>query len=155
MLFGVAKYTERKNCVAIHLQKHAGQSEELVISNDVLADTSNHFFEKFNYLNAHADNQEEILLSASNKMLLFKELLSAAPIENIENVFVNIFDDNFHLDARSDFLHKFLPDMYKICCKPNQITLYERDKVLQPAEPAKTLAQLVRFMKFFVEKGDM
>ena len=74
LLFGVAKYTDRKNCVAIHLQKHAGQSEELVISNDVLADPSNRFFEKFNFLNDHAENQEEILLSASNKMLLFKEL---------------------------------------------------------------------------------
>ena len=61
--------------------------------------------------------------------------------------------------------------MYRICCQPNQILLYEhdvllkskdseekleqQDDTLKPADPAKTLAQLIRFMKFYVEKGDM
>jgi len=170
LLFGVAKNTKHKNCVAIHLQKHAGQSEELVISNHVLEDESNRFFEKFNFLNKNASDQEEVLLSASNKILLFRKLLAASP-ENAENIFKNIFDADFHMDTRSDFLHKFLPDMYKICRQPNQILLYEHDEVLksrdsetkpkqqdntcEPADPEKTLAQLIRFMKFFVEKGDM
>ncbi|MBR6745718.1 MAG: hypothetical protein IKM00_10975 [Clostridia bacterium] len=155
LLFGVAKNTAHKNCVAVHLQKHAGQSEELVISNTVLADESNRFFERFNFLISNSKDQDEILLSVSNKILLFNHLLAAAPSENVKNVFENVFDDDFHTDKRSDFLHVFLPDMYEICRKPDQIVLYERDRALKTADPAKTLAQLIRFMKFFVEKGDM
>ena len=154
LLFGVAKYTAHKNCVAVHLQKHAGQSEELVISNQVLEDSSNGFFERFNFLNKNADTQEELLLSAANKILLFKKLLKATPNKNIVHIFENIFDDDSH-KKYEDFLHKFLPNMYEICCKPDQIMLYEKDQLLEPAEPAKTLAQLIRFMKFYVEKGDM
>ena len=155
LLFGVAKKTKHKNCVAIHLQKHAGQSEELVISNRVLKDESNCFLKRFNSLNKNAENQEEMLLSASNKILLFKELLKASP-ENAENIFRNTFDADFHTDdKRTVFLHQFLPDMYRICCEPDQITLCENDKALNPADSAKTLAQLIRFMKFYVEKGDM
>ncbi|MBR7161295.1 MAG: hypothetical protein IKD07_02655, partial [Clostridia bacterium] len=113
------------------------------------------FFERFNFLISNSKDQDEILLSASNKILLFNHLLAAAPSENVKNVFENVFDDDFHTDKRSDFLHVFLPDMYEICRKPDQIVLYERDRALKTADPAKTLAQLIRFMKFFVEKGDM
>ena len=153
LLFGIAKNTEHKNCVAIHLQKHSGQSEELVISNSVLEDTSNRFFERFNFLNQNAENQDEVLLSAANKILLFKKLIAASP-ENAQNIFKNVFDNDFHQETYADFLHQFLPDMYKLCHEPDQIMLYEKDKAMNTVDPAKTLAQLIRFMKFYVEKGD-
>lgn len=151
VLFDVAK--TKKNCLAIRLQKHAGQSVELLIPNEKLGkikELENAVFKK------DGNKADDALLSAMHKITLFSSLLEAADLtedkeKSVKNIFKNMFDAASHKD--NDFVHKTLPDKYNELCDSNGISspLKIDDKKISKPE---IFSALLRLMKFFTEKGE-
>ena len=92
LLFGVAKNANGnvKNCIAVQLLKHSGQSEELLI-------------------NMKGDGEKNsFLLSASQKILYFEKLINSvsdeAMIENVDVIIknVNVTINNFDVMINDD-----------------------------------------------------
>ena len=145
-LFGDRNLPKEKNCIAVYLQKHSGQSQKLVISNRVL--------EKFDELlsTIRTSNKEDILLSAAQKIYLYRKLLDIADDERtVANLFENIFDADFHKGQKEDFLQKTLPGFFMESCDDDSIIAFEDGKVISGR--AYTLYWVLKMMKFFVEKG--
>lgn len=142
LLFGLAK--SRRNCIAVHLQKHAGQSEGLIIPNDAL----DAFLFRFDRIMAQRDDQW--FQSAHHKIILFRSLFRKAGRDytQIRNLFANIFDADSHVG--NDLLHKELPDFYH-----ELITALGIEAItdLKESDHVDTLCYILRLFKFFVEKG--
>jgi CRISPR-associated protein Cmr2 len=103
LLFGVAK--AKRNCVAVKLQKHSGQTEALVISNRYLP-----YFRNLTRLVMKETDQ--LLLSAMHKVDLFGKVFRAAfDYQTIHNLFVNTFDADVHDD--NNFVHVVLPNLFR------------------------------------------
>lgn len=154
LLFDVAKKknNEKKNCLALQLQKHSGQCEELLMSKTTvkaLAEMLNNVLEGFNNKEKY---NEAFLLSAAYKILTFDKLIDFA--HDKEEVFKNIFDASFHTNDETlkKFLHKKLPALYKGCCETKGLILLEKHQ--EKESPSQALAQAIRIVKFFIEKGD-
>lgn len=156
----------RKNAVAVQLLKHSGQSEEILIAGEAMHAADGMLS---NIVRARqeapadpaepdADAQkpeteppEPVLLSAAQKILIFRELFDKAQPPYVKNLFVNTFDDTAHQTDVEGFLHETLPDFYAEWCLTKKILLCENHRAAD--SPAKTLGQLLRMMKFFVETG--
>lgn len=150
LLFGVAKDKDYKNCSAIHLQKHAGQSEGLLIPNAALEE----FLALKNVIVKAAaeggEEEERVIVSALHKLSLFEHLLNAADVDRDATVtlFENIFDSG---EQKTAFLHKHLPEFYhklKTDLKIRAIT----DGGVEN-NPVKTINYVLRTLKFFNEKA--
>ena len=156
MLFGLAK--SYRNCTAIHLQKHAGQSEGLVIPNGAM--------ETFKArLQDMVSNQDgEWFQSVHHKLKQFRHLflLAGDNRDRVFHLFENIFDAASHSD--NDVLHKVLPQFYLDIRTSLGITSVvdcedaeAAEKKLRAAntenDPIDTLCYILRLYKFFVEKG--
>lgn len=147
LLFDFAK--SKKNCTAVRLQKHSGQSEGLLICNDVLDD----YLEIQNIvLSKNSDSTTEILLSALYKTEQFEELfLEAKDNVQIENLFKNTFDAVAH--NNDDFVHKHLPCFYNnIRSKKRLFSLSEKEDDSRYND-IRVFNFALRILKFFVEKG--
>ena len=152
LLFGVAKDKNHKNCSVIHLQKHAGQSEGLLVPNEAL----NEFLGLKNTIikaNQDARKQEEeerIIVSALHKLSLFEHLLNAADDnrEAIFTLFKNIFDSG---EQQTDFLHNKLPEFYHKLKTELKIRAMTDNGVEN--NPVKTITYILRTLKFFNEKA--
>lgn len=147
MLFDVAK--SRRNCSAVRLQKHSGQSEGILIFNDGLAD----FLELHDVaLGKDSDNVNEILFSALYKTEMFEEVFSQVQNEDqIFNLFANTFDSGYH--DGNDFLHKNLPK-FLLAVKEKRRILALSDKDPEIKESTIEVFNFVlRMLKFFVEKN--
>ncbi len=173
LLYGVAKRknNEKKNCVAVQLQKHSGQSETLLIQKaslgafegllrGVLDDEKN--------AERGKESTDAFLLSAAHKLIMYKGLFDSIK-ESVENsiredttpsvnfdiyqVFGNLFDASYHVDdkERKEFLHKTLPEFYEAHCLSDGILLLEDGA--ESKESAKVLGQVLRMLKFFIEEG--
>ena len=148
LLFGTAKtYRDR---IAIHVQKHAGQSEGLVIKNDSLK----------SYIKLHksitsgkAEENDQIILSAMHKLTLFKMMFnSASDKETIQNLFNNTFDADSHIG--NDFLKKVLPEFFYDL--KDHLEIYPiTDKCVDDKNDDVVLAMnyILRVIKFFTESG--
>lgn len=155
LLFRTAK--ESKNCMALSLQKHAGQSEKLIIPaaayDDIRAlqrivltgEVPKPGVEK-----ADIDkiNSDDVLLSALHKIAMFASLFDAAKSEDqIQHIFENTFDAASHAD--NEFVHKILPEYYNKF-KSKELHIHgEHNK----EGFADDFSALLRVMKFFTEKG--
>lgn len=140
LLLGVAK--SKKNCTAVLLQKHSGQSTGLVINNSALKELCNL---------VNVNGNDEVLLSSMHKLSLFKGAFDIAKNDNIENIFVNTFDSVTH--EGNKFVHKTLPNLFK-SLKNNDIDICALiDDYVIDKNPVTTLHSMLRIMKFFVEKG--
>lgn len=141
LLFGVAK--KHKNCSAVRLQKHSGQSEGLLISNEKI--------ETFAcFLSEVTSEESEILLSAMHKLNLFKESFeSANDTATIKNLFINTFDSGFH--KGNSFVHKTLPEMLESLKNGANIFALEGNGA-QKNNVVLTMNYMLRMLKFFVEK---
>lgn len=103
LLFGKAK--QMRNCVAVKIQKHSGQSEGLLIAKPSLQ-----YFT--NLLRSVLKEKETTLLSAMHKVSLFEsQFNSARDFTTIHNLFINTFDAEAHED--NTFVHNMLPDLFK------------------------------------------
>ena len=144
LLFNHAK-KGGKNCVALHLQKHSGQSMGLIIPNGEL----DWFIEFFN---AATRNDDQVMLSAMHKITLFsKAFLAASDKETVQNLFDNIFDSNSHKD--NDFLHKTLPERFWDMMEQSKVFPLKTEKT-SAMNPTDIFVFMMRIMKFFVEKGE-
>lgn len=150
LLFDVAK-RKGKNCLAINLQKHSGQSSALIIKNYAL----DSFINLQNYiLKNKSDDNDLILLSASQKITQFGLMLDADSTSNanIENLFVNFFDAYAHKDNR--FVHTFLPNFYKANKGKTGIINLSNYCAECDTFDANAMVSVLRIIKFFVENGD-
>lgn len=156
MLFGLAK--SQRNCTAIHLQKHAGQSEGLIIPNASLAS----FKKTFAMLVSRSNG--EWFHSVHHKLKLFRHLfiLAGDDRDRVFHLFKNIFDAEAHMN--NALLHEELPRFYLDIRTQLGITSVvdiqdpeEAKKKLKAAnsenEAIDTLCYILRLFKFFVEKG--
>lgn len=156
MLFGLAK--SKRNCMAVHVQKHAGQSVGLVVPNDSLGA----FIEQYKTLSSKSDS--EWLHSVHHKLKLFRSMFlkADADLTQIKNLFSNIFDADIH--SGNDLLHEQLPQFYydiittlgikSIVDTQDAEGAKRRMKAANSEnEPIDTLCYILRLCKFFVEKG--
>lgn len=153
LLFGVAKATEKKNCTAVLLQKHSGQSVELLLSHEEhgLDGVSALLREVIGSREAESsgESREQVLLSAWEKIALFRHLFQVMKGKGgEENLFRNIFDSDFHLENGAGFLHDRLPEFYRETCLTGKFRCTD-----ESFGPADALSQALHMMKFFVEKG--
>ena len=175
LLFGVAKDkdTGGKNCSVIRLQKHAGQSEGLVIPNDALDEflslkkiivkpdiIVNREENKANSANTNVTDiekneeeitkEERIIVSALHKLYLFEHLLNAADNDRdaIFTLFKNMFDAS---EQKTDFLHKNLPDFYYKLKTNLEINAMTNEGVKN--DTVTDIAYVLRILKFFNEKA--
>lgn len=148
LLFGKAK--TYRNCTAIHFQKHAGQSEGLVIFNDSLNSVIK-LHKKIT--EGKEEENSRIILSAMHKLTLFKQMFNNAVTKTeIRNLFENTFDADAH--KGNDFLKTILPEFFfdlkttlhiypinnkGVCDKNDDIVL--------------TMNYILRVIKFFTESG--
>ena len=162
LLFGTAK--TYRDCTAIHFQKHAGQSEGLVIANDSL-DSFIDLHKKIT--DGKAADKSEIILSAMHKLTRFEKMFNhAATPEIIQNLFDNTFDADAH--KGNEFLKTVLPvffsdlktklHIYPITNDDPEKTnkAYDASKlfVLNKNEDlTKTMNYILRVIKFFTEGG--
>ena len=154
LLFGVAKNENRKNCIAVRLQKHSGQTEGLVIPNEALDE----FLSLKNVMgktsdfaqNGEAEKEERIILSALHKLLLFESLLKATDSnrEAIVTLFQNIFDSG---EQKTNFLHQQLPDFYYKLKTSLKIDAMTGEGII--SDPVTDITYVLRILKFFNEKA--
>lgn len=152
LLFGVAK--RWRNCAAIRLQKHAGQSQGLLIFNDSLEQ----------YLRLHkaivkdkADENGEVILSAMHKLSLFKTMFNAAGgFDELQNLFDNTFDADAHRD--NSFLKTTLPQFFDSLSllSENGCHIYpitDTETGTDDIDRTLTAESVLRIIKFFTETG--
>lgn len=143
---------DKKNRVAIRFQKHAGQSEGLIISNDFI----DCFTELLNYVkeeNNKSNATKDIILSIMHKFTLFESIFNNLDDETqIDNAVKNIFDAEIH--KKSSFITQKIPGFIK-ALKQNTMVATLSEKETKTDDLAKTLNYCLRICKFFIEKeGD-
>jgi len=172
LLFGVAK--QYKNCTALRVQKHAGQSEGLLIPYAALGKIIELKTTLDTGINStDTDTADQIFLSALHKLSLFDSFFTAAAdSEQVQNLFDNLFDADDHTD--NTFLKKTLPayfsglrecnPAYSIRLLPDYLRSYLQDKGITPDKdndkgnmaavyPVPTLVYLLRILKLYYEKA--
>ncbi|MCM1363943.1 MAG: hypothetical protein NC122_09505 [Faecalibacterium sp.] len=142
LLFETAK--SQKNCLAISLQKHAGQSVELIIPKPAL---NKIITLQKEIISDAGDKKDDVLLSALQKILLFKELFDEVKPDQMNNLFLNCFDAVAHND--NAFVHKVLPQYYNEL-REGECQIFATENIKGYPE---LFSALLRLMKFFVEKG--
>ena len=164
LLFGIAKDRnsdpERRDCTAIRFQKHAGQSEGLLIRNDALDMLIN--FKKEIDAGVMQEDGSKVILSALHKISLFGSFYSIAQDDDsVNNLFNNFFDADSH--AGNSFLKTFLPTQFNELRKSNAVDLLpdyrmeflrEAGKTEDNKEllPVQVLGYLLRIFKLYKER---
>lgn len=149
LLFDIAK--KRKNSIAIHFQKHAGQSEGLLISNNSL-DGLIQFHNKI--VKGIINGEKEIFLSAMHKLNLFKTIFnSAESLKEIQNIFNNTFDSYVHKDK--SFVKLEMPTFFEMLKTQFEIfPITEKGAEINSEDYVLTMSCVLRIIKFFIEEGE-
>ena len=149
MLFSVAK--SKKNCLAVRMQKHAGQSEGLIISNSALDAFLKLQDKVLDAYFGEADKKSEVLLSALHKLALFGSSFDGANGDEavVQNLFENHFDSEAH--KNNDFVSKTLPEFFIGLYRDTDICAIDESGIVD--SKALTMCYILRVLKFFVEKG--
>ena len=161
LLFDYAKNRCGKNCVAVRLQKHSGQSECLVLKgiDGLTAFTS--------FLDDMPKSFDEGLLhsviyafcSFAPLFIGFNKLAAAADFETVRELFRNMFDSSIHVDGKySDYLYKTLPAFYSRLTANADIRVFEEDEHSADKTPdaaanaVRAMEFVLRIAKFYIEK---
>lgn len=169
LLFGVAKNTKNKNCMALELTKSSGQKLGLVIPNnesgedtevpndenfEPILDCFLKVLDTFLGVNQEIGEKDKVLHSVIYKTALFESLLTIAAKEEgvkIENLFNNIFDSEIHLE--NTFI-KVIGELYKRICENDQgIEISGNKGIDHRKKEVVVLEYLLRLAKFFTEKA--
>ena len=148
LLFGTAK--SYRDCAAIHFQKHAGQSEGLVIFNDSL----DRFIELYSsIIDGMEEPGSEIILSAMHKLALFRAMFNNTDTdEQIQNLFNNTFDAEDH--KNNSFLKTTLPRFFGDLKSSLNIYLIDDSGIKAGKDdPVLAMNYILRTIKFFTESG--
>ena len=173
LLFDVAKNKNYKNCSAIRLQKHSGQSEGLLIPNKSLdaflslkrtvvnsrlsvqptskvATIPTAEQSETEEKNDKPSENERIIVSVLHKLSNSKHLLNAVDdgCDKTITLFKNMFDAK---EQKTTFLHETLPIFYYEL-KTNTSILALTDDGLQ-SDPVTSVEYILRMLKFFNEKA--
>lgn len=144
LLFKCAK--SYKNCVAVKLQKHSGQSAGVIISNEKI---DSFLALQKSILNTDNDDKERFLLSAGQKISLFSTLFDTAPVDFIDNVFKNTFDSEYqkNFEESVDSMIEFFKaiDISSMKCI--------HDDAEKTDSKSAVFEKILRILKFFTEKG--
>jgi len=147
LLFDVAK-KETKNRLAVYLQKHSGQSEGLIISNDLVSSLS----DLISYITANKTDSR-VYLSIIHKIHLFERIFNnLTSYEEITHATHNTFDSTLHLE--STFITYKLPELTELINNnPGKLSALT-DKGVK-TDTAEILNYMLRICKFYIEKdGD-
>lgn len=144
LLFDTAK--SKKNCLAIYLQKHSGQSCGLVIPNCMIPEIIDI---QTGILGKSVNVEEKVLLSASQKLSLFEDLFNLANDSQVDNIFKNTFDADFH--KGNNFVHKTLPNFYKKI-DVNSFSAFDETGI-KKNNRALVLSDVLKIFKFYIETG--
>lgn len=163
--------TGTKNALAIHLQKHSGQSVGLRFpnwTNNPCACKLNRLIDSLASHNA----EDQLLSSAAIKLRQFEKLFAYGSVlggTSVQNLFGNIFDDGVHQEKQS---HAYLQSVQELLllANPEFCELIatkesdarwlanvpdEKDSLMWSAhQRLRVLDGLLRFIQFFLEKGD-
>lgn len=159
LLFGTAKSEEHgKNCAAIRLHKHSGQSAGLVIKNGEALSRILKLQKKV-LAEKGTDEAEDILFSSLHKLSLFETAFAVAgsDVNRIKNLFKNTFDAAYH---DTEFITKTLPvlfadvagDKLYIKALSDENEHDEKEKALS-SESVLAVCSVLRILKFFTEKA--
>ena len=178
LLFGVAKSV--RNCAAVRFQKHAGQSEGLLIPNSDMPELKE-FLKKCVEKKASSDNEkktlldDKVILSALHKIELFGSMFNHAEGDSLKNLFENTFDA--YSQQTNVFLQTTLYEYFRQLKEDSNILIlsddgdkkdkenekHEKSDTSDSAEKtedkastkdyAKTLNYILRIVKFFIEKA--
>ncbi len=148
LLFGIAK--QYRNCTAIHFQKHSGQSEGIVISNDSLGNVRS-LHNKIT--EGKEEEKSKIILSAMHKLTLFSKMFNSAKTQiEIRNLFENTFDAEAH--KGNDFLKTVLPEFFfDLKTKPQIYPITDKGVCKNNTDIVLTMNYILRVIKFFTESG--
>lgn len=149
LLFDIAKNGD-KNRVAVRLQKNAGQSEGLVISNGELES----FIKLLNVIKSECSSEEgieEVILSVIHKFSLFERLFdNMDDSQQVTNMVENVFDADIH--KSSMFISYRLIDFINELKEKNGIFALSDEGILDN-KISTTMNYILRIAKFFTEKG--
>lgn len=165
LLFDIAKDRsadpDRHDCTAIRFQKHAGQSEGLLIKNEALDELIE--LKKVIDNGVTDDNGSRVILSALHKITAFDAFYTDAKDDaTVTNLFNNFFDADSQTE--NSFLKEILPKHFNILRQNNDIDLlpeyrkeYLKEKGLsencmEPL-PVPVLCYLLRIFKLYKEKA--
>ena len=142
LLFADAKSS--RNCMAVRLQKHAGQSVGLLVPNQAL----DAFLGQYSGLAQRKD--DEWLHTIHHKLKLFRHLFIRADsdLQQIRNLFANLFDADVH--TGNHLLMEDLPVFYHKMKTELQIESIADHEERQTID---VLCDFLRLCKFFVEMG--
>lgn len=162
LLFAKAKGTEGKNTVALELQKHSGQSVCVLLKGEDAVNKTDDLLQEVIGSRAEntAEDKDAVLLSALYKIALFRTLFDGVKEEQVNHLFRNTFDSDFHLaNENKQFLHDRLPELYREEFLTGHIHDAGQMKASpasaqMKASPASALSSVLRILKFFVEKKD-
>ncbi|MGL4607980.1 MAG: type III-B CRISPR-associated protein Cas10/Cmr2 [Eubacteriaceae bacterium] len=161
LLFGVAKNTKNKNCIAFELTKSSGQKLGLVIPNNESFSNSNTILDCFlkvltTFLggNQEVGEKDKVLHSIIYKTAVFEGLLTIAANKDevkIENLFNNIFDSEIHLG--NAFIEEIRKLYEKICEDDKGIGISGMEGIEHRKKEVVILEYLLLLAKFFTEKA--
>ncbi len=152
LLFDVAK--SRRNALAIHFQKHSGQSAGLLIDNVSLEELI-HFYDGIGKQKViDIKEQDRIFVSAMQKFMLFADIFNTeSTMEEVRNVFKNIFDADIH--KNNVFLKETLPDFFLKLKDNLSVFPIKNDglEIEKSRDYATTMVYILRVIKFFSESA--
>lgn len=142
LLFAKAK--SKKNCLAVRLQKHSGQSEGLIIPNSSISKINE-------YIKQLEDSSDELLLSALHKIALFEKSFNSVDNEiECYNLIKNTFDGPEH---NTKFVSQIISSLFWWIKNESGIKVICENEIKEEC-PALTCIYLLRMIKFYFEKGD-
>ena len=159
LLFGVAK-TER-NAVAIHFQKHSGQSAGLLIDNGSMGNFIDFYSKVYPKAEKNIEEKEKIFLSAMHKLVLFEAMFNA---QNADEEIIQLFKNTFDADEHkgNQFLGSILPEFFIELRKDIQIfpitdngvkLFKDTDEKRHNKNFVATMVYILRVIKFFSESA--
>ena len=147
LLFDVAK-KEPKNRLAVSLQKHSGQSEGLIISNEMVP-----LFSKLISYTAEKKANNQLYFSIIHKIHMFEKIFNNLESENeIIQAVHNTFDSVLHID--NTFISYKLPELIEDIQKnPGSFSVITDEGI--KTDTATILKYMLRICKFYIEQdGD-
>lgn len=163
MLFGIAKKEEGKNALALTLQKHSGQTVELVfprISGNECLKQITGLIENL----LKADAEEKMLSSAVTHLRQFEALFTHAvqvwkdtnDTGALNNAFKNTFDAGPHSEGGAKAYLEGVKKLMKqahLCRAKSETPEPSGEKPNEAMQRLRAMDGMLRLIKFYLEKG--
>lgn len=174
-LFGVAKGEKDKNCIALRVQKHSGQSISLIIKNKSASDSNNNYDKLFELISTGKTSQQKTLSSKEkleNNSIMYhlmnnrfffiyaivEDILDSKP-EILKNAFKNYFNHitqtEGEIQEKIEYIQSLIETLIDIGKETNKFDVTNKESVRKFAEKMyDDVINILRYRKFLEEKGD-